>query len=184
MAQHRGAGGIIVVGGGIGGLATALACARDGRRVRVLEQADEFCEIGAGLQLAPNATRPLRQWGLLDQVVNAGVLPKRLVFRDALTGRELTHLDVGAAFQHRYGAPYVVLHRSDLLDILVAACRQQGVELAIGGLGPGGPQPEPMGGPLLVGGAFQDDQGTALIGDDADSCRTVDGVMGAPPHAR
>lgn len=120
---------ILVVGGGIGGLATALGCAREGRRVRVLERADDFSEIGAGLQLAPNATRLLARFGVLDRVIDAGVVPQRLVFHDALTGTELTHLDVGDAFRQRYGAPYVVVHRSDLLDILVAECREQGVEL-------------------------------------------------------
>ncbi len=123
---------VLIVGGGIGGLATALACAREGRRVRVLERAGELSEIGAGLQLAPNATRILGQFGVLEQVIDAGVLPRRLLFRDALTGRELTYLDVGDAFRRRYGGPYVVVHRSDLLDILVAACRRHGVQLTTG----------------------------------------------------
>jgi 2-polyprenyl-6-methoxyphenol hydroxylase-like FAD-dependent oxidoreductase len=63
---------IVVVGGGIGGLASALALASAGKTVRVLERAAEFAEVGAGLQMAPNATRILRQWGLLDQVIEAG----------------------------------------------------------------------------------------------------------------
>ncbi|HEV7210493.1 MAG TPA: FAD-dependent monooxygenase [Blastococcus sp.] len=120
---------VLVVGGGIGGLANAYALARLGRTVRVLERAAEFAEVGAGLQMAPNATRILREWGLLDRVIEEGVTPRRLVFRDALTGEELTSLDVGADFQERYGAPYVVIHRSDLLTILVDACRDAGVEL-------------------------------------------------------
>ncbi|MGZ4623804.1 MAG: FAD-dependent monooxygenase [Blastococcus sp.] len=120
---------VLVVGGGIGGLANAYALARLGRKVRVLERAAEFAEVGAGLQMAPNATRILREWGLLDRVIEEGVTPRRLVFRDALTGEELTSLDVGADFQERYGAPYVVIHRSDLLTILVDACRDAGVEL-------------------------------------------------------
>jgi salicylate hydroxylase len=120
---------VVVVGGGIGGLANAYALAVAGHSVRVLERAALFAEVGAGLQLAPNATRILRQWGLLDEVIDAGVLPRRLVFRDAVDGSELTHLDFGDEFVARYGAPYVVIHRSDLLDILVAACRRTGVEL-------------------------------------------------------
>ncbi|MGE5290804.1 MAG: FAD-dependent monooxygenase [Micromonosporaceae bacterium] len=119
---------LLVIGGGIGGLATAVAAAQTGRQVRVLEQSTEFSEIGAGLQLAPNATRILGRFGLLDQVIAAGVLPRRLVLADALGGHELTHLDL-SDFRQRYGAPYVVLHRSDLLDILVDACRRQGVAL-------------------------------------------------------
>jgi len=119
---------VAVVGGGIGGLASALALTRAGQRTRVLEQAPEFGEVGAGLQLAPNATRILRSWGLLAEVVNAGVLPHRLVMRDAMDGGELTHLDL-ADTERRYGAPYVVIHRSDLHAILVRACRAAGVDL-------------------------------------------------------
>jgi 2-polyprenyl-6-methoxyphenol hydroxylase-like FAD-dependent oxidoreductase len=120
---------VVVVGGGIGGLGNALALRRAGHTVRVLERAPEFTEVGAGLQLAPNATRILREWGLLDQVLEAGVSPKRLVFKDAVDGRELTHIDLGDGFRRRYGAPYVVIHRSDLLGILHQACLAAGVEL-------------------------------------------------------
>jgi salicylate hydroxylase len=119
----------LIVGGGIGGLATALALRRIGRQVRVLERAPEFSEVGAGIQLAPNATRLLRSWGLLDIVLEAGIRPKRLVMSDALTGNDLTSMDLGDAFVARYGAPYVVLHRSDLLQSLLDACRAEGVLL-------------------------------------------------------
>jgi 2-polyprenyl-6-methoxyphenol hydroxylase-like FAD-dependent oxidoreductase len=122
---------VVVVGGGIGGLANAYALARAGRRVRLLEQARAFGEVGAGLQLAPNATRILREWGLLDEIAAVGVLPRRLVMRDALGGGELTHLDLSDAAR-RYGAPYLVAHRSDLHAILVEACRRAGVELVTG----------------------------------------------------
>jgi salicylate hydroxylase len=119
---------VVVVGGGIGGLASALALRRTGRRVRVLEQASTFGEVGAGLQMAPNATRILRAWGLLDEVIDLGVRPRRLVIKDALEGHELTHAEV-ADLERRYGAPYVVIHRSDLHAILLRACRELGVEL-------------------------------------------------------
>jgi salicylate hydroxylase len=119
---------VVVVGGGIGGLGTALALARAGHNVRVLEQAAEFGEVGAGLQMAPNATRILRDWGLLDQVLDHGVTPRRLIMRDALDGQELTHVDLADAAQ-RYGAPYVVIHRSDLHAILLSGCRAAGVDL-------------------------------------------------------
>ncbi|MHA6615754.1 FAD-dependent monooxygenase [Pseudonocardia sp. DLS-67] len=118
----------VVVGGGIGGLGSALALARAGYSVRVLEQESEFGEVGAGLQIAPNATRLLRSWGLLDEVVDLGVTPRRLVMRDALDGSELTHVDV-AETARRYGAPYVVTHRSDLLSALLRGCREAGVDL-------------------------------------------------------
>ncbi len=120
---------VVVVGGGIGGLSCGYALASAGRQVRVLEQSPAFGELGAGLQLGPNATRILREWGLLDEVIAAGVLPRRLVLKDALDGTELTHLDLGQDFLRRYGAPYVVIHRSDLLDILYRACQRAGVDL-------------------------------------------------------
>lgn len=120
---------VIVVGGGIGGLANAYALARAGHPVRVLERAPEFAEVGAGLQMAPNATRILREWGLLDEVLAAGVLPRRLIIKDALDGSELTHLNLHDDFVVRYGAPYVVIHRNDLLSILATACERIGVDL-------------------------------------------------------
>ena len=119
---------VVVVGGGIGGLSSALALSRGGAAVRVLERAAEFGEVGAGLQLAPNATRVLREWGLLDEVVARGVRTTRLVMRDAVDGAELSHLDLDDV-ERRYGAPYVVIHRSDLHALLLDACRAAGVDL-------------------------------------------------------
>ena len=119
---------VVVVGGGIGGLATALALRRSGRSVRVLERAPAFTEVGAGIQLAPNATRTLDSLGVLGDVIDVGVLPRRMVMADAVAGRELTALDL-TDFPRRYGAPYVVLHRSDLLGILLKAGDEAGVSL-------------------------------------------------------
>ena len=120
---------VIVVGGGIGGLITALSLARAGHSVQVLERATEFGEVGAGIQLAPNATRVLAKLGVLDQVLDVGVLPRRLVLADAIEGRELTSLSL-TDFPERYGGPYVVMHRTDLLSIALESCRAAGVELA------------------------------------------------------
>jgi 3-hydroxybenzoate 6-monooxygenase len=125
-----GSGEVLVAGGGIGGLTAALALARKGQRVRVLERSHEFAELGAGLQMAPNASRVLARLGVLDRVIEVGVPPRRLVFRSAVTGRDLAAIDVGERFRRRYGGPYVVLHRSDLLDILVGACTAAGVTLS------------------------------------------------------
>ncbi|OAH16076.1 FAD-dependent oxidoreductase [Streptomyces jeddahensis] len=123
---------LIVIGGGIGGVATALAARRAGHEVTVLEQAPAFTEVGAGLQMAPNATRVLRDLGVLDQVIEAGVLPEHLVFHNAVDGKELTRVRLDAAYEEHFGGPYVVVHRSDLLDILVRAAGEAGVELLTG----------------------------------------------------
>ena len=104
---------VLVVGGGIGGLSAAFALSRRGLRVRVLERAPEFGEVGAGIQLAPNCTRILADFGLLDEAVRLGVVPEALVMRDALDGSELTRLD-SHDLRVRYGFPYLVIHRSDL----------------------------------------------------------------------
>jgi 2-polyprenyl-6-methoxyphenol hydroxylase-like FAD-dependent oxidoreductase len=122
---------VIVAGGGIGGLAAALSLRKAGVRVTLLEQADEFGEVGAGIQIAPNGTRVLRRLGLLDRTVELGLVPNRIVMRDALDDRELTSLDLRDVAR-RYGAPYVVVHRSDLHGLLLEACRDLDVELHTG----------------------------------------------------
>ena len=114
---------IVIAGGGIGGLAAALALAQRGRPVRVLEKASEFGEIGAGLQLAPNASRALDRLGVLDGVARHAVYPERLIWMDAMSGTRLCELDLGAPFCERYAYRYVVMHRSDLLAELLAAAR-------------------------------------------------------------
>ncbi|WP_409180448.1 FAD-dependent monooxygenase [Amycolatopsis sp. VS8301801F10] len=119
---------VLVVGGGIGGLSTAFALSRLGVAVRVLEQAKEFGEVGAGIQLAPNCTRILDAYGLLDTAKARGVVPDRMVMRDAVDGRDLTALDL-RDLERRYGFPYLVIHRSDLHRLFLDACRDAGVEL-------------------------------------------------------
>jgi salicylate hydroxylase len=124
---------LLVVGGGIGGLATALAAARAGRTVHVIEKSPAFVEIGAGLQLAPNATRMLDRLGLLSSVLPLATLPQNLVMMDAVTGAPLTHLPLGAEFRSHYGYPYIVMHRADLLAAELSACRQEpGITLHAG----------------------------------------------------
>jgi salicylate hydroxylase len=113
---------IMIVGGGLGGLATALGLAQQGKYVKVLEQAPEFGEVGAGIQLAANGTNVLQRIGVLERIKDIAVFPKRLVLMDAYTGEELSALDLGDVYKERYGAPYIVLHRSDLQQALVDAC--------------------------------------------------------------
>ena len=114
---------VIVVGGGIGGLGTALALAQSGLPVHLLERAAKFTEVGAGLQVGPNAVRALDRLGVLDEIYATAVFPKRGVISDAITGKELTTLDLGTTFSERFGYPYIVLHRNDVLTPLLDACR-------------------------------------------------------------
>ena len=117
---------ILVVGGGIGGLATALALVRRGHRVELLEQAAAFGEVGAGVQLGPNVTRRLQalHTGAALQAIAAA--PEALVVRSADDGSELARLALGGAMQRRYGAPYLCVHRADLHGLLLAAVRDSG----------------------------------------------------------
>ncbi|WP_416481922.1 FAD-dependent monooxygenase [Streptomyces sp. CL12] len=119
---------VIVVGGGLGGLGAAFALTRQGLRVRLLERAPAFGEVGAGIQLAPNCTRILDDYGLLDEAVRLGVVPDSMVMRDAVDGSKLTRLDL-RDLKKRYGYPYLVIHRSDLHGLLLRACERVGVEL-------------------------------------------------------
>jgi 3-hydroxybenzoate 6-monooxygenase len=119
---------VIVVGGGIGGLSAAFALTRKGLSVRVLERAGEFGEVGAGLQLAPNCTRILSDYGLLEEAKRLGVLPTSMVMKDALDGTVLTSLDL-KHLERRYGSPYLVIHRSDLHGLFLRACQRARVDL-------------------------------------------------------
>ncbi|MGY0071307.1 FAD-dependent monooxygenase [Streptomyces sp. QTS137] len=116
---------IAVVGGGIGGLAAALAVARSGHAVTLVERAARFGEIGAGLQLAPNASLALEELGVLAAVQRTAVAPPALVMMDALTGDQITSLDLrSAAYSRRFAHPYLVTHRTDLHTALLSACQE------------------------------------------------------------
>lgn len=118
----------IIIGGGIGGLSCAVGLSRKGVRVRLYEKSAEFGEVGAGLQLAPNCTRILHAYGLLEEAIRLGVIPGHMRMLDAIDGGELTSLDLGDA-EKRYGFPYMVMHRSDLHGLLLREARRLGVEL-------------------------------------------------------
>jgi salicylate hydroxylase len=115
---------ILVIGGGIGGLAAALALARKGAHVRVLEQAAEFKEIGAGIQLGPNVFRMFERLGITDAVTNLAVFPENLILLDCVTKQELARVALDQGFRDRFKHPYAVIHRADIHGVLLAACRR------------------------------------------------------------
>lgn len=116
---------VLVAGGGIGGLACALAMARAGASVNVMEQASAFGEVGAGLQLGPNAVRVLHEWGLSDALRACAAFPESLRVCDARSSKALGRLKLGAFMLARYGQPYATLHRADLHRLLLDAVQHQ-----------------------------------------------------------
>ena len=120
---------VAIAGGGIGGLAAALALSHSGHQVELFEKAATFDEVGAGIQLGPNATRLLHAWGLKDALLACSFSPQRLQVRSAVSSGILGELELGSAMAARYGAPYVTLHRADLHGLLLQAVEQSAVVL-------------------------------------------------------
>jgi salicylate hydroxylase len=114
---------ILIAGGGIGGLAAALGLARQGFAVQVLEKAARLGEVGAGIQLGPNAFHAFDRLGLGDTARAMAIHVDRLRLMDALTAEEICHIDLGEAFRARFRNPYAVIHRGDLHGVFLAACR-------------------------------------------------------------
>jgi salicylate hydroxylase len=114
---------ILISGGGIGGLVTAYALARQGMPVRVFEQSPEFREVGAGIQLGPNIFRVLEKIGLKDAVLADAHIPPAQEMRDAVTGKLITQVPLGPAFFERFGQPYAVTHRADIHGTFLKACQ-------------------------------------------------------------
>ncbi len=151
---------VLIAGGGIAGLAGALGLARIGREARVLEQARAFETVGAGLQIGPNAVRALDYLGAWERVAPASFAPPGISIRDGHSGRILQQVPLGASFERRFGAPYRVIHRADLLAGLVdAAAAQPGITLTtaspVTGFADCGEHVEvETGGTALMGGAL------------------------------
>jgi len=122
-----------IAGGGIGGLAAALACAQAGHAVTLCERAAEVSEVGAGVQLGPNVVKVLYGWGLKDALHRVAAQPAHIQVRSATSAHRLGHLRLGEAFEARYGAPYLTVHRGDLHGVLLGAARATaGIELHFG----------------------------------------------------
>ncbi len=124
---------VIVAGAGIAGLTAALALAKAGLRATVLEQTPRLDEAGAGIQIAPNASRVLLALGLGPRLAASVIVPQAIRAMSGGSGREIARIPLGRQAEQRYGAPYWVVHRSDLQMALAAAAHdEQDVNLALG----------------------------------------------------
>jgi 2-polyprenyl-6-methoxyphenol hydroxylase-like FAD-dependent oxidoreductase len=116
---------ILVVGGGLGGASVALALARKGFRVRLLEQAPEFGVIGYGIQLGPNVFPMFDRLGVADTVLAQAIVPNALLMFDSVDGRLIMKIPTGASFERRFKRAYILIHRVDLHRILLDACEKE-----------------------------------------------------------
>ena len=114
---------ILIAGGGIGGLAAAIGLAQKGLKVLVLEKAAQLGEIGAGIQLGPNAFHAFDYLGVGETARNMAVYIDNLRLMDALSGDEITRIPLDDAFRSRMGNPYAVVHRGDLHGVFLKACQ-------------------------------------------------------------
>ncbi len=115
---------IIVAGGGIAGLTAALAFARKGFAVKLFERAPEIAEVGAGLQLSPNATRLLARLDVIEPIRKAAVRPQSVILRSGRAMKSVARVPLGDFAENRWGAPYLVIHRADLQSALLAAAEK------------------------------------------------------------
>ena len=154
---------LLIAGGGIGGMAAALAAARAGWQVQVLERASAFSEVGAGVQIGPNVTRVLHAWGLQEALRAVAAFPDALLVRDTASGAELGYMQLGERAQRLYGAPYATIHRADLHQALAAAAQAES-------------QVQVHAGKAL---ACHEDQGAAVQAFSASQTWQADALIGA-----
>ena len=119
---------VLIAGGGIGGLAAALGLAQKGIASILLEKASALGEIGAGIQLGPNAFHAFDYLGVGEAARGMAVYIDQLRLMDALTSEEITHVDLGDAFRARFGNPYAVVHRGDLHGVFLKACQDHATD--------------------------------------------------------
>jgi salicylate hydroxylase len=113
---------ILIAGGGIGGLSTALGLSRKGFRCTVLEKASRLGEIGAGIQLGPNAFHSFDHLGVGEAARKTAVYIEQLRFMDAISAEEICNIPLGDDFRARFGNPYAVVHRGEMHGVLLKAC--------------------------------------------------------------
>jgi salicylate hydroxylase len=176
---------VLIVGAGIAGLTASLALAARGVATVVLERAPYLDEVGAGLQLSPNASRILVGLGLGGALDAAGVRPEAIAIRDAAADREIVRLPLGPAFEAAHAAPYVVIHRGDLQAALLGAVRRTSavtlhLGVAIDAIRPG---TEGVTVDAVCGATRRSLEGAALVGADGVWSTVRTSVLGGGPAA-
>lgn len=159
---------VLIAGAGIGGLTAALALAASGFRAVIYEQSNRLEETGAGIQLAPNATRILTALGLGDALAGKIVKPEAISVKSAQSGREIVTVPLGREAEFRYGAPYWMIHRADLQAALLAAVSgNPDIVLKLGvRVEDFAPHGNGMTMQVLQGGVRVEERGIALVGAD------------------
>ncbi|THC91729.1 hypothetical protein EYZ11_008803 [Aspergillus tanneri] len=117
---------------GIGGLSAAIALSQDGHRVTVYESTPELSEIGAGVQMSPNGVRYWLNWGVDQSLLQISALPSELHMRRWRDGEFLARTEFNPDFEKRFGAPYLVIHRAELHNVLYQHVLEQGVNIRLG----------------------------------------------------
>ena len=123
---------VIIAGGGIGGLSAAIALTKVGFEVEVIERAPALGEVGAGLQISPNASKALAALGVLEAVAAVASMPQTLEMRLGRTGEKVFSIPIAKEARNRYGAPYLHVHRADLIEVLRRAAEFAGVHVRLG----------------------------------------------------
>lgn len=176
---------IIVAGAGIAGLTAALAFARRGFSVDVFERSESLVEVGAGLQLSPNATRILDRLGVLEFLLPKAVRPSGVMLRDARTLSQLARVPLGDSAEQRWGAPYLVAHRADLQSALLEAVARQPTIRLVTGANVRGLKPSAPGVSVTVdrSGSIEQTEGLLLVGADG-VWSAVRGMLGSMNEGR
>ncbi|MBX3575638.1 MAG: FAD-dependent monooxygenase [Rhizobiaceae bacterium] len=159
---------VIIAGAGIAGLSAALAFAQRGFSVQLYERSRRLEEVGAGIQLSPNATRLLGRFGVLDAVMPTAIKPEAIVLVDGKSLRRLAQIPLGEAAERRWGAPYLVVHRSDLQSALAArVTRDSDIALRLGAaVRDFTPHPHGLTASVDIDGRISEASGLLLVGAD------------------